>query len=88
MLPSLQKSAGANNVIVIPPHTGSEDFSFFAEKVPGLFLFLGGMPKGVDPKNAPSHHTPGFMIDESGMPLGMITLCNLVVDYANLTTKK
>ncbi|MBS1486854.1 MAG: amidohydrolase [Bacteroidetes bacterium] len=84
MLPSLQKSAGANNVIVVPPATGSEDFSFFAEKVPGLFLFLGGMPKGTDPKKAPSHHTPGFMIDESAMNLGVLTICNLVVDYANL----
>ncbi|MBS1489370.1 MAG: amidohydrolase [Bacteroidetes bacterium] len=84
MLPSLHKSAGAGYVAVVSPRTGSEDFSFFAEKVPGLFLFLGGMPKGTDPGKAPSHHTPGFFIDESGFSLGVLTLCNLVVDYANL----
>jgi amidohydrolase len=83
MLPSIQKSAGAENVKLVPPITGSEDFSFFGEKVPGLFLFLGGMAKGGDPKKAGPHHTPEFMIDESGLSLGVITLCNLVVDYPN-----
>lgn len=83
MLASVQKSAGTGNVKLVPPITGSEDFSFFAEKVPGLFLFLGGMPKGGDPKKAGPHHTPEFMIDESGLSLGVLTLCNLVVDYPN-----
>ncbi len=83
MLPSLQKSAGQENVKLVPPITGSEDFSFFAEKVPGLFLFLGGMPKGTDPINAGPHHTPQFIIDDSGLILGVNTLCNLVVDYSN-----
>ncbi len=83
MLPSLQKTAGAENVRLVPPITGSEDFSFFAEKVSGLFLFLGGMPKGGDAKKAGPHHTPEFMIDESGLILGVNTFCNLVIDYAN-----
>ncbi len=83
MLPSLQKSAGKENVQLVPARTGSEDFSFFAEKVPGLFLFLGGMPKGGDPKKAGPHHTPEFFVDDSGLTLGVNTLCNLVVDYAS-----
>ncbi len=83
MLPSLQKSAGAANVKLIPAITGSEDFSYFAEKVPGLFFFLGGMTKGADPKKAGPHHTPQFIIDDSGLTLGVNALCNLVVDYAN-----
>ncbi len=82
MLPSIQKSAGPENVKLVPPITGSEDFSFYSEKVPGLFLFVGGMPKGADPRNAGPHHTPQFFIDESGLLLGVTTLCNLVVDYA------
>jgi amidohydrolase len=83
MLPSLQRSAGTENVTIVPARTGSEDFSFFAEKVPGLFIFLGGMPKGKDPKTAGPHHTPEFMIDESGLSLGVLALSNLVVDYPN-----
>lgn len=81
MLPSLQKTAGAENVLLRPPVTGAEDFSFYQEKVPGLFIFLGGMPKGHDPLTAPSHHTPDFYIDESGFTLGVKALCNLTLDY-------
>jgi amidohydrolase len=81
MLPSLQKTAGAENVLLRPPVTGAEDFSFYQEKVPGLFVFLGGMPKGHDPLTAPSHHTPDFYIDESGFTLGVKALCNLTLDY-------
>ncbi|MHA4893442.1 amidohydrolase [Pedobacter sp. PWIIR3] len=81
MLPSLQASAGADHVKLKPPVTGAEDFSFYQEKVPGLFIFLGGMPKNGDPIKAPSHHTPDFFIDESGFTLGVNTLCNLAIDY-------
>lgn len=82
MSASLIKTAGAANVIQTPARTGSEDFSYFAEKVPGFFIFLGGMPKGKDPAKAGPHHTPQFMIDDSGLVLGVNALCNLVVDYS------
>ncbi|RYY36908.1 MAG: amidohydrolase [Sphingobacteriaceae bacterium] len=81
MLPTLQATAGKDNVKLVPPVTGAEDFSFFQEKVPGLFFFLGGMPKGNDPAKAPPHHTPDFYIDESGFTLGVKALCNLTLDY-------
>lgn len=83
MLPTLEKSAGAANVMLRPAQTGAEDFSFFQEKVPGLFIFLGGAPKGSDVKKLPSHHTPDFFIDESGFTLGVKTLANLTLDYMN-----
>ncbi|SEO17539.1 amidohydrolase [Mucilaginibacter sp. OK283] len=87
MLPSLKKTAGAENVLLRPPVTGAEDFSFYQEKVPGMFIFLGGMPKGADPLKAPSHHTPDFYIDESGFTLGVKALCNLTLDYMNAKGK-
>lgn len=83
MLPSLQKSAGLNQVKITPPTTGAEDFSFFQQKVPGLFINLGGMPKGQKSDQVASHHTPDFYIDESGLKLGVIALSNLVFDYSN-----
>ncbi|RZL45961.1 MAG: amidohydrolase [Pedobacter sp.] len=84
MLPTLQNTAGAANVKLKPPVTGAEDFSFFQEKVPGLFFFLGGMPKDQDPLKAPSHHTPDFFLDESGFTLGVKALCNLTLDYMGM----
>ncbi|MFC6998387.1 amidohydrolase [Rufibacter roseus] len=83
MLPSLQRVAGVNAVKLTKPVTIAEDFAYFQEKVPGLYLFLGGMPKGQDPATAPSHHTPDFFIDESGMKLGVKTLATLAVEYLN-----
>lgn len=87
MLPTLQFTAGADNVKLKPPVTGAEDFSFYQEKVPGLFFFLGAMPKGQDPLKAPSHHTPDFFIDESSFSLGIKALCNLTLDYMGRTGK-
>ncbi|MEP6616192.1 MAG: amidohydrolase [Ginsengibacter sp.] len=87
MLPSLQKSAGVKNVLVRPVVTMAEDFSFYQQKVQGLFIFLGGMPKGQDPLTAPSHHTPDFFIDESSFQLGVKTMANLTLDYMDLFTK-
>lgn len=79
MLPSLQETAGKNRVIEINAITGAEDFSFFAEKVPGLYFFLGGMtPGNTQPY---PHHTPDFFIDESGMLLGVKTFVQLTYDY-------
>lgn len=80
MLPSLEKAAGADNVRVMKATTGAEDFSFYAQKVPGLFFNLGGKPKNIDKLDATLHHTPDFYIDESGFILGMKALAQLVVD--------
>ena len=84
MLPSLKKSAGAENVILVTPDTGAEDFSFFAQKVPGLYFYIGGMPKGQDPKTAAPHHTPEFFIDDTAFKTGMLALTNLVLDYMEM----
>ena len=88
MLPSLQKSAGTENVILIPPETGAEDFSFFAQKIPGLFFYIGGLPKGKDPKTSAPHHTPEFFIDESGFKTGLNAMANLVFDYMQMYKKQ
>ena len=86
MLPTLRAVAGPEHVEVKEATTGAEDFAFFAEKAPGLYLNLGGMAKGTDPAQAPSGHTAGFRIDESGLTLGVKTLATLAADY--LSEKK
>ena len=60
MLPTMEKTAGEENLVVTRPITGAEDFSFFAMEVPGLFFFLGGKPLDVSPYDAAPHHTPDF----------------------------
>lgn len=87
MLPSLQRSAGVENVKLTTPMTGAEDFSFFAQKVQGLYFFLGGLPKGKDPIKSGPHHTPDFILDDSAFKTGVNTLCNLVFDYLEIKKK-
>jgi len=82
MLPSLQKAAGEENVLPMDAMTGSEDFSFFGDKVPSFFFFLGGMKKGQDPKTSFPHHTPDFYIDEGGFKTGIKAFCQMVIDYS------
>jgi len=81
MVPTLEAVAGKNNVKITPAQTGAEDFSFYQQKVPGFFYFLGGMTKGKKVEEAAPHHTPDFQIDESCFVLGMKSLCHLTVDY-------
>ncbi|MGJ8737094.1 amidohydrolase [Zobellia laminariae] len=81
MLPSLNKVAGENNVQTQKAVTGAEDFSYFQKEVPGFFFFLGGMTPG----NTASfpHHTPDFIIDDSGLLLGVKALTEMSIDYLN-----
>ena len=87
MVPTLEDVAGKNNVVLTPAATGAEDFSYYQDKIPGLFFFLGGMPKGKNPTETASHHTPDFYIDESGFVLGMKAMSNLTLDYMEMNAK-
>jgi amidohydrolase len=87
MLPSLQKTVGKENVLLVAPETISEDFSFFAQKVPGLYFYIGGLPKGKNPATAASHHTADFFIDDSAFKTGLNAFCNLVFDYMEMNKK-
>ncbi len=81
MLPSLKEVAGRENVKLVKAITGAEDFSFFQKQIPGLYFFLGAMPKGIKPEDAPPHHSPDFYIDESSFKLGIRALSYLTLDY-------
>jgi amidohydrolase len=81
MLPSLERAAGPGNVLEIPFVTGAEDFSYFGQRVPSLFFFVGITPAGKDAAKAPSNHSPKFYIDESGLELGVRAMLGVAVDY-------
>ena len=80
---SLKKALGENQVIEMQAVTGAEDFSAFQEKVPGFYFFLGGLIQGNNPKDAPSHHTPEFMVDDAGLIYGVKAMVQLSLDFLN-----
>lgn len=81
MLPTLQRVAGKDKVVLQKAITGAEDFSYFQREVPGFFFFLGGMTPG-NTESYP-HHTPDFKIDDAGMQLGVRAMTELTLDYLN-----
>lgn len=82
ILPTLQKVAGTEHVVLTKAATISEDFSYFQEVVPGHYFFLGGMTPGNT--EAFPHHTPDFIIDESGMILGVKAMTQLAIDFLEM----
>lgn len=81
MLPTLKNVAGADNVFDVPKLTASEDFSFYSQEIPSLFIFLGGTPVGQDTSKAPYNHSPYFYVDESSFKVGTKALSQLAIDY-------
>ena len=81
MLPSLELAAGKNNVTQIKAETIGEDFSYYQEKIPGFYFYLGGKPKNAN--KPPLHHTPDFLIDESGLLLGVKAFTQITFDFLN-----
>ena len=87
MLPTLQHVAGEGNVMLRDKTTGYEDFAFFAQQAPGLFVFLGGSPPGTDLSKVAYNHSPRFQIDESALILGVRTLTHLTLDYMDMNAR-
>lgn len=79
MLPTLQRVTDGRT-FPSPLVTGSEDFSYFAQKVPGLFFFLGVTPADNMGKAAPNH-SPEFMVDDKALLTGIKALSALTTDY-------
>ncbi len=81
MMPSIRRAVGTDRVGVAPMVTGSEDFSYFQEKVPGVFMFLGITPRDQDYAKVAQNHSPYFFADESALPAGVRTLSSLALDF-------
>ncbi len=81
MAPTLRRVAGDKNVTVVNATLGAEDFSFYQQKAPGLFFWLGTRPKDKTPEEAASNHSPLFYVDESGLALGVRAMSHVAMDY-------
>jgi len=70
---------GKDKLQLMKPLMGSEDFSFYLQKVPGTFAFLGveNKEKGI----IYPHHHPKFDIDEDILPLGTALHVSVAWEY-------
>ncbi|HXW96149.1 MAG TPA: amidohydrolase [Gemmatimonadales bacterium] len=80
-VPVLRRVVGSDNVRLVPPHTGAEDFSYYARVIPGFFLFVGVVPAG---RISGGHHTPTFYADDQSIPIAMRVMTALALDALGL----
>src|SRR5262245_63082396 len=81
MVPTLERVAGAGQLLMVPKVTGSEDFSYFQQLIPGLFFFVGVTRPEVEPSKAPANHSPRFHVDERALVLGVRALAHVACDW-------
>jgi amidohydrolase len=78
---SLSEAANGKYYEAKVPRTGAEDFSFYAQQVPGLFFFLGVNAPGVE--DSPTNHSPYFYVDDEALNNGVKAFINLVDDFSH-----
>ncbi len=75
--PVLERAVGAENVGIVPPETGAEDFSYFAREVPGFYFKLGAVRPG---NTSGGHHTPTFRADDDAIVIGVRAMTAVVLE--------
>ena len=77
--PSLVKVLGKDKIREIKPQMVAEDFSYFCQKIPGFYYFLGIR----DPlqKTTPPLHNPYFNPDERSISVGIKIMSHLILDF-------
>ena len=78
---TLSEAADGKFFLLDKPTTGAEDFSFFSQKIPGMYFWLGVNEPGIDV--APGNHTPFFKVDDRALDEGVKAMIYLALDYAS-----
>lgn len=81
MLPALMQAAPGKVERLDSSLSPSEDFSYYAQKVPGLFVFLGATPADQDMQKAPNNHSPYFTVDDATLATGVKAHVQFVLNY-------
>ncbi len=79
LTPALKEATGNKFYLSNTPSTGAEDFSFFSDRIPGMYFWLGVNAPGVD--IAPGNHSPYFVVDDGALDEGLKSLIYLVLEY-------
>jgi len=80
-LPTLARIVGSEHIVQPDPVLAAEDFAFYQEKIPGLFIYLGVTDPAADLAKAEDVHSSRFLVDESALKVGVRSLSSLAVDY-------
>ncbi|MFQ3580601.1 MAG: M20 family metallopeptidase [Chloracidobacterium sp.] len=86
MLPTIRRIVGDAHVLATRPQMGAEDFSYFANRVPAFFYFLGvgNKAKGL----TAMLHTPDFDVDEACLPVGVSVMAAMATDWLEAAARQ
>ena len=74
-----RRAIGAERVFLTPhPTMGGEDFSYYAQRVPGVFFCLGMKP--ADAARYPTLHQPDFDFNDDALGLGVEMMCRVALE--------
>ncbi|EDO1160320.1 amidohydrolase [Listeria innocua] len=81
---SLQKGLGEylTDISMYDMLSGSEDFAYYLQKIPGVFFYIGAKPKNTP--HAYFNHHPKFDIDEDALLVAAKSVADVVLDYFKL----
>lgn len=82
MMPTFEWAAGEGQVREGYAITGAEDFGYYEQHIPGLFLHLGVGDPEVPRAERPSNHSPMFDAQEDALIVGVRALVGFAMDYA------
>lgn len=88
MLPTLNAVVGVQKLHRLDTNaSASEDFSYYGQYMPSLFVFLGATPSTVELNKAAPNHNPNFIVDDATLKTGVETHVRFVLDYPNVAQK-
>ena len=88
MRPTLLRIVGKDKLKVARAVTGAEDFAYYAERIPAVFLFLGINKEGVSTEQAAPNHSPYFYVNDDALLTGVRAMSALAVDYLHMNQKE
>jgi amidohydrolase len=77
---SAKKLYGENSLVAMDKLTVSEDFTYYMDKIPGVFAFIGGGNKKL---GIYENHNDKFMIDENSLNMGAALYAQFAIDFLN-----
>lgn len=77
----LDRVSAGGKAIVAKPIMGAEDFSYFANQIPGLFIGIGVAKDGAELSESASNHSPYFYVNDKALPVGIEALSQLALTW-------
>ena len=87
LLPVLDRVAAEGAAKLVPPTLGAEDFSYYANEIPGLFIGLGVAKDGAEIGESAPNHSPYFYVNDKALPHGMRALSYLALAWLEAQPK-